>query len=117
MGLVSTKNYVLANAVENMLAPAKKPPPLPPPATAKPDFGKVPAYLHDVKARLAAEKQAELDRQAAEVRAWQRNAGLASSDFPSVSRRLRRRPPRGCACCQRRSACHCCRSCRRSGRR
>lgn len=85
MGLVSAKNYVLANAVENMLAPAKKPPPPPPPATAKPDFGKVPAYLHDVKARLAAEKQAEVDRQAAEVRgARQRNAGLASTEPPPL---------------------------------
>ena len=58
MGLVTTKNFVVANAVENMLAPAKKPAPPPPPATAKPDFGKVPAYLVDVKSRLAAEKAA-----------------------------------------------------------
>ena len=76
MGLVSTKNYVLANAVSVMLAPAKKPPSPPPPAIAKPDFGKVPAYLHDVKARLAAEKQAEEDRKAAEAAAAEAASGL-----------------------------------------
>lgn len=75
-GLVSSKNYVLANAVENMLAPAKKPPPPPPLATAKPDFGKVPAYLTDVKARLAAEKQAEEDRRAAAAAAAEAASGL-----------------------------------------
>ena len=58
MGLVTTKNFVVANAVENMLAPAKKPPAPPPPATAKADYGKVPAYIHDHKARLAADKEA-----------------------------------------------------------
>jgi hypothetical protein len=68
MNLVSTKNFVLANAVETMLAPARKPSLPPPPATAKADFGKVPAYLEGVKARLAAEKAAETERKLAEVR-------------------------------------------------
>ncbi len=66
MGLVTTKNFVVANAVENMLAPARKPAPAPPPSIAKADFGKVPAYIGDHKARLAADKQAVAD---AEVRA------------------------------------------------
>ena len=67
MGLVSTKNYVLANAVETMLAPARLPPPPPPPSTAKADFGKVPSYLTGVKARLAADKAAAVALEEAEV--------------------------------------------------
>ena len=70
MGLVTTKNFVLANAVETMLSPARRPAPPPVPSTAKADFGKVPAYLTEVKARLAADKAATAERKEAEVRTF-----------------------------------------------
>jgi hypothetical protein len=94
MGLVTTKNFVVANAVENMLMPARKPAPAPPPATAKADFGKVPAYLHDVKARLAADKEAiaEAAREAeaaAEAASGVRPLSEAERDELLASLRLR----------------------------
>jgi len=56
MGLVSSKNFITANAVENILSQAQKPPALPAPATQKDDYGKVPAYLKSVKSKIAMEK-------------------------------------------------------------
>jgi len=57
-GLKSNKNFVTANAVEVVLAEPKKLPGEPFLYTAKPDFGKVPAYLKRNKERVAAEKAA-----------------------------------------------------------
>lgn len=56
MGLVSSKNFVTANAVETILATAKKGPPEPARAVHKPDFGKVPTYLKTVKSKIQYEK-------------------------------------------------------------
>lgn len=56
MGLVSAKNFVTANAVENILAQPKKVPEPATLATQKADFGKVPAYLQTVKSRIQQEK-------------------------------------------------------------
>jgi len=56
MGLVSSKNFVTANAVENILSTPSKvthPEPL---ATQKPDYGKVPRYLTKVKGQIEQEK-------------------------------------------------------------
>ena len=55
MGLTTTKNFVAANAIENILAkpPARREPA---PATAKKDYGRVPEYLRAIKAQIAAEK-------------------------------------------------------------
>lgn len=57
MGLVSAKNYITANAVENILAQPKRPPPAPVPATMRADFGKVPGYLKTVKNQIHREKE------------------------------------------------------------
>ena len=55
MGLTSTKNFIAANAIENILA---KPPAArgDAPAVAKKDYGRVPDYLRTIKAQIAAEK-------------------------------------------------------------
>lgn len=49
-GLQTEKNYVVANAVENILAiPTKSIPPVEPRPTERTDFGKVPEYLTEIK--------------------------------------------------------------------
>mmetsp|Transcript_7796 Transcript_7796/g.25902 ORF Transcript_7796/g.25902 Transcript_7796/m.25902 type:complete len:242 (-) Transcript_7796:43-768(-) len=56
MGLVSSKNFVTSNAVENILSTPSKvavPEVL---ATQKAGFGKTPGYLKKVKSQIAAEK-------------------------------------------------------------
>lgn len=60
MGLQSTKNYVTANAVEAILAvPGNKAriADQPPRYKNKADYGKVPAYLDDVKQEIAREEE------------------------------------------------------------
>lgn len=53
MGLKTDKNFVVANAVENILSIAKKQPPTNNGrAVDKEDYGKVPDYIHKVKADL-----------------------------------------------------------------
>jgi len=57
MNLVTTKNFVVANAVETILAAPKK---LPNPVKdylKKEDYGKVPKYLHKVKRDIAGEEE------------------------------------------------------------
>jgi hypothetical protein len=49
MGLVTEKNFIVANAVDNILAAPKKPAPPPSLATQSSTFGKVPGYLNKVK--------------------------------------------------------------------
>lgn len=68
MGLVSQKNFVKANAIENILAkPPKREEPLR--ATQKRDYGKVPKYLQTIKSQIAAEREiiAEYHRQQEEA--------------------------------------------------
>lgn len=57
MGLQTTKNFLVANAVENILAVPKKVNNDPVRYTEKRDFGKVPAYLSQVKAQVEEERQ------------------------------------------------------------
>ncbi|GAQ87417.1 hypothetical protein KFL_003510110 [Klebsormidium nitens] len=57
MGLVSAKNFVTANAIENILASPKKLKDAPPLATQKKDYGKVPGYLTKVKDQVKREKE------------------------------------------------------------
>ncbi len=52
MGLVSHKNFITANAVDNILAVPKKISHEKPDFVHKPDYGKVPQYLHRVKAQV-----------------------------------------------------------------
>jgi hypothetical protein len=54
-GLTTTKNFVIANAVENMLAEPKKVESRQVDWLHKEDFGKVPEYLQHVKAQVSAE--------------------------------------------------------------
>ena len=69
MGLVSQKNFVTANAVENILSQPKKKFQEPLDMTKKPDYGKVPKYLQTIKSQIATEKEmiAEYHRQQAET--------------------------------------------------
>jgi cellobiose phosphorylase len=57
MGLQTTKNYLVANAVENILAVPKKVSSNNVRYTEKKEYGKVPAYLGNVKAAIEEEKQ------------------------------------------------------------
>ena len=54
MGLQSNKNFIVANAVENILCPAKT---LPQKVryTKKRNYGKVPAYLTRIKQNIQSE--------------------------------------------------------------
>jgi len=56
-GLISGKNFVTANAVENILSQPKKVVKEEPRATQKTDFGKVPKYLKTIKGQIETEKQ------------------------------------------------------------
>ena len=60
MRLQSTKNFIAANAIENILA---KPPVVVEEmkATSKKDYGKVPEYLLTIKQQIQHEKQRALD--------------------------------------------------------
>lgn len=54
MGLKSNKNFIISNAVENILAPPKT---LPRKTsfTNKKDYGKLPKYLRQIKENIATE--------------------------------------------------------------
>lgn len=58
MGLVSSKNFITANAVENILSVPRKVNNDPVQYTKKPDYGKIPTYLAKNKAKINAEKAA-----------------------------------------------------------
>eukprot|EP01001_Neometanema_parovale_P007159 NODE_3477_length_1212_cov_126.750230_g3299_i0.p1 GENE.NODE_3477_length_1212_cov_126.750230_g3299_i0~~NODE_3477_length_1212_cov_126.750230_g3299_i0.p1 ORF type:complete len:296 (-),score=71.35 NODE_3477_length_1212_cov_126.750230_g3299_i0:323-1156(-) len=52
MGLTTEKNFIVANAVDNILAVPKKPAPGPPTHTTTRSFGKVPKYLTKIKREI-----------------------------------------------------------------
>lgn len=56
MGLKSNKNFIIANAVQNILAPAKQQPEEFN-YTQKSDYGQVPEYLQNIKGRINQEYQ------------------------------------------------------------
>lgn len=57
MGLVTEKNFIVANAVENILSVPKKPLNPPTDYLHKPEFGKVPQYIGTIKCEIDEEKQ------------------------------------------------------------
>ena len=73
MGLVSDKNFIVSNAVENILAAPKIPSNKNVDHLKKKNYGKVPKYLQTIKAEIEDEYQlvremqiedeAEMDRQ------------------------------------------------------
>ena len=69
MGLVSAKNFVTANAVENILSKPKKKFEEPMDMTKRPGYGEVPKYLQTIKSAINNEKEmiAEYHRQQAET--------------------------------------------------
>jgi hypothetical protein len=71
MNLVSSKNFVVANAVEVILAAPKKLPEAPKDYLKKEDFGKVPKYLTSIKQDIDAEYNyiRELQEQRAQAEA------------------------------------------------
>lgn len=58
MGLTTDKNFVVANAVESILAAPKRAPPTTDRAVEKQTFGQVPAYLNRIKAEMKQSKNA-----------------------------------------------------------
>jgi hypothetical protein len=57
MGLVSDKNYIVANAVENILAAPKLPASTDKDYLKKKNFGKVPQYIQKIKREIEDEYQ------------------------------------------------------------
>ncbi len=57
MGLVSDKNYIVANAVENILAAPKVPENKDKDFLKKKTYGKVPGYLNKIKREIDDEYQ------------------------------------------------------------
>jgi len=57
MNLVTSKNFIVANAVENILAQPKKVPEAEMRWTQKEDYGRVPEYLPTLKEGIAAERE------------------------------------------------------------
>jgi len=56
-GLKTSKNFVVSNAVENILAAPQPRPSADPDYLRKSDYGKTPAYLEEVKTEIAQEKE------------------------------------------------------------
>eukprot|EP00440_Ansanella_granifera_P023208 gb/GFBE01025203.1/.p1 GENE.gb/GFBE01025203.1/~~gb/GFBE01025203.1/.p1 ORF type:complete len:276 (+),score=94.20 gb/GFBE01025203.1/:1-828(+) len=69
MNLVTSKNFVVANAVETILAAPKKLPEGAKDYLKKEDYGKVPKYLQHIKKDIDAEYQYIRDLQAAQAQA------------------------------------------------
>jgi len=69
MGLKSTTNFIVSNAVENILAAPKRPRPNQFNWTQKPEFGQVPKYLEKIKKEIEDEQAyiQELKRQKQEM--------------------------------------------------
>eukprot|EP01060_Flectonema_neradi_P029341 TRINITY_DN4032_c0_g2_i1.p1 TRINITY_DN4032_c0_g2~~TRINITY_DN4032_c0_g2_i1.p1 ORF type:complete len:297 (+),score=58.64 TRINITY_DN4032_c0_g2_i1:59-949(+) len=57
MGLTTEKNFVVSNAVDNILAPPKRRAPDSQTMIQKSDYGKTPSYLKKIKAETNAEKE------------------------------------------------------------
>eukprot|EP00440_Ansanella_granifera_P061603 gb/GFBE01066787.1/.p1 GENE.gb/GFBE01066787.1/~~gb/GFBE01066787.1/.p1 ORF type:complete len:276 (+),score=100.60 gb/GFBE01066787.1/:1-828(+) len=69
MNLVTSKNFVVANAVETILAAPKKLPEGAKDYLKKEDYGKVPKYLQHIKSDIESEYQYIRDLQAAQAQA------------------------------------------------
>ena len=83
-GLVTTKNFIVANALETILAEPKRPKEEPLP-TQKKDYGKVPRYLQTVKAKIAEEKELVASYLKAQARSRARGAVAPSLRAPSAA--------------------------------
>ncbi|RNF12479.1 enkurin [Trypanosoma rangeli] len=92
MGMKTDKNYVVANAVESVLAiPTKCIPPPVNRAVDRDDFGKVPAYLSEVKAEIE-ERHALVERlKAAQREAEERWSELSAEELEQLRQGLQRR--------------------------
>ncbi|RNF19704.1 enkurin [Trypanosoma conorhini] len=92
MGLKTDKNYVVANAVESVLAiPSKCIPPPENRAVDREDFGKVPTYLGEVKAEIE-ERHALVARlKAAQREAEERWSELSAEELEQLRQGLQRR--------------------------
>ncbi|EKF29660.1 hypothetical protein MOQ_006546 [Trypanosoma cruzi marinkellei] len=92
MGLKTEKNYVVANAVESALAiPSKCIPPPENRAVDRADFGKVPAYLEEVKEEIK-ERHALVERiKAAQREAEERWSELSAEELEGLRQGLQRR--------------------------
>jgi hypothetical protein len=85
MGLQTTKNFLVANAVENILAVPKKIDDEQPRYVSKRDFGRVPDYLNDVKAAIEEEKAVLREYLEEEV---QYDEGPTAVEMPAKERRM-----------------------------
>ncbi|EAN79451.1 Calmodulin-binding, putative [Trypanosoma equiperdum] len=92
MGVKTEKNYVVANAVENVLALPTKCIPTPMNrAVDRADFGKVPKYLKEVKADIE-ERHALVERlKAAKREAEERWSELSGEELEQLKQGLQRR--------------------------
>eukprot|EP00164_Ancoracysta_twista_P000686 GFYU01000909.1.p1 GENE.GFYU01000909.1~~GFYU01000909.1.p1 ORF type:complete len:262 (+),score=76.05 GFYU01000909.1:224-1009(+) len=93
MGFVTTKNFITANAVENILAVPKKRPEEKILYRNKPDYGQVPSYLENVKDEIQAEYEYIKGMQAweAEEDEGDRMYKLEEGDQVSLVKALKRK--------------------------
>ncbi|KAG8345627.1 putative Calmodulin binding [Trypanosoma vivax] len=92
MGLKSDKNYVVANAVENVLAiPTKCIPPTQNRAVDREDFGKVPKYLLEVKADIKERHELVERLKVAQREAEERWSELSAGELEELRQGLQRR--------------------------
>ncbi|KEG08787.1 enkurin [Trypanosoma grayi] len=92
MGLKTDKNYVVANAVESILAiPTKNVPPPESRAVDRADFGKVPVYLEEVKTEIE-ERHALVERlKASQREVAERWSELSADELEQLRQGLQRR--------------------------
>lgn len=97
MGLMTEKNFVVANAVDNILAAPRKNPPV---ATIKEGavaqhsaYGKTPKYLQKTKQKLAEEQQlvAEYHKRAEEQAGGQRMREMTTAEREEMVSRLKQK--------------------------
>ena len=84
MGLQTTKNFLVANAVENILAVPKKVDNEQPRYVSKKDYGVVPAYLDDVKSAIEEEKAVLREYLEEEI---QNQDGPTAVEMPALERK------------------------------
>jgi hypothetical protein len=87
VGVRTTRNFITANAVEAILTAPRVPQTLEPNYSRKEDFGKVPAYLTQVKEEIRRENEM-IDRYVKD----RLGQGMQSGEFPSHQERMEELP-------------------------
>lgn len=91
MGLKTDKNFVVANAVENILAIPKKQTVQQPRAVERADYGAVPEYIHKIKSELKTQYALVDSYKQRKAQEEERFAQLDAAELQSLKAGLQRR--------------------------